>query len=65
MARRDTGRLYEAKKAECRGLPVSQRASKRVTCFFFFDYFSGENINGLMRNEKNCLSLKINNVGSR
>ena len=53
-ARRATGRLYEARKAECTGLPVRQRAScKRVTCFFFFDYLSGENMNGSMRNEKN------------
>ena len=66
VARRATGRLYEAKKGECTGLPDSQRAScKRVTCFFFFDYLFGENISGSMRNEKNCLSLQVNNVGEQ
>lgn len=55
VARWAAGRLYEAKKSECTGLPLSQGGScKRVTCFcFIFADLSGEYIKGSMSNEKN------------
>ena len=71
VARRATRTLFEAKKAECTGPPVRQRAScKRVTCFFFFDYLSGKNRKGPVCKEKKPpvftnLRLRINNVGEK